>query len=356
MKRFAVILSAIAALFTLSCGSDYVKPGDSIQAVTFSFFEPDAVEVFLAGEMNNWNPKALPMDCADGSNWTATVYLKDGIWQYKFVADGTWIADPNNPNTIDDGYGGLNSLAVIGKVTDGFLFITNIPHGTVKKLGFASGALGAAASFNIYLPPDYSTTTNTYPVLFLLHGYGQNEDQWTKQGHIENYMDFLLSGGKIEPFIIVMPAGGKSFYTNKVEKYITDELYNYIKKNYRIKPGKENTAITGMSMGGFGAFYLAQRNPGLFGLSIPLSGYFDEKLYLEVIRDKPLPVDFQLEIYCGTEDRLCFKPNEDLKAILVKNQVKFGYYAAPGDHSWHYWRGIIKEVLGKVSDFFNPGD
>ena len=344
----------VTGMMLAGCGANnYTKPADGKIEHQFSYTDSDAEEVFLAGEMNDWNPKALPMKAGDDGGWTATVYLDEGVYQYKFVADGVWKFDPANPDKIDDGFGGFNSMLVLGTNDAGFIYRPDVPHGLLTNIAFQSKTFGKKETFNIYLPPDYNNNTR-YPVLFLLHGLGQNEQQWTKQGNIQNYMDNFLAKGAIKPFIIVMPSAGKSFYTNLHEKFIVNELYDYVAANYAVKPGKENTAIMGMSMGGFGAFYLAQRNPSRFGYCISLSGYFDNQYYLNYYWDNPLIMDVKLDIYCGSEDNICYSTVQALKRVLDRDGNEYGYTISPGAHTWNYWRGLMPDVLVKLTEFFYP--
>ncbi|NPV02829.1 MAG: hypothetical protein HPY53_15765 [Brevinematales bacterium] len=354
MRKIILFAVIVTGIVLLGCGgNNNTKPGAGKLGHQFSYTDPGAEEVFLAGEMNNWNPKSIPMKAGDAGVWTVTLFIDEGVCQYKFVVDGVWKSDPANPDRMDDGFGGFNSVLVLGTNDAGFIYRPGVPHGLLTNIGFQSKTFGKKVTFNLYLPAGYNNDAK-YPVLFLLHGLGQNEHQWTKQGNIQNYMDNFLAKGAIKPFIIVMPSAGKSFYTNQHEKFIVTELYDFVSANYGVKPGKENTAVMGMSMGGFGAFYLAQRNPARFGYCISLSGYFDQKYYLDDYRDKPLKADFMLDIFCGSEDTLCYPTVQALKKVLDRDGNVYGYTISPGAHTWNYWRGLMPDALAKLSEFFYP--
>ncbi|MGR5149992.1 alpha/beta hydrolase-fold protein [Photobacterium alginatilyticum] len=330
-----------------------LSPREGTIAHTFSLTAPGAKAVYLAGEMSDWQDNVFEMQQGENSNWSLTLYLPQGAWQYKFVVDGQWIYDKNNPKTTDDGFDGLNSVIVLGKELAELSVNPSIPHGSVISSSLESKALGENSPFTVYLPPGYSADSNkSYPLLVLLHGYGSDQNQWVRDGKVQNFMDNLVDAGAIEPFIIVMPYGDKSQYVNNREVHIMEELIPYVRDQYRIKPGKTFTAISGGSMGGFGALYLAHRHQDVFGLSVPLSGYFDLSYYPE-FQSKKITMEPELYIYCGINDHISFARNESLVKLLKSEGVDFTYKTAPGGHTWRYWNGITPDFLTVVSDFFN---
>ena len=330
-----------------------LSPREGTIAHTFSLTAPDAKTVYLAGEMSDWQDNVFEMQRGENNNWSLTLYLPQGAWQYKFVVDGQWIYDKSNPKTTDDGFDGLNSVIVLGKELAELSVNSNIPHGAVINSDFDSKALGENSPFTVYLPPGYSEDSHkSYPLLLLLHGYGSDQNQWVRDGKVQNFMDNLVHSGAIEPFIIVMPYGDKSQYVNNREIHIMEELIPYVRGQYRIKSGKKFTAISGGSMGGFGALYLAHRHQDVFGLSVPLSGYFDLSYYPEFQSEK-ITMEPELYIYCGTNDHISFSGNESLVKLLKNEGVDFTYKTAPGGHTWRYWNGITTDFLTVASDFFS---
>jgi len=322
-------------------------------AHTFTVNAPDAKAVYLAGEMSDWKDNVFKMHRAENGNWDLTLYLQQGAWQYKFVVDGQWLSDKNNPKTTADGNQGYNSVIVLGKEIAALNVEPNIAHGSVINNYFDSKILGENSPFAVYLPPGYSADSQkNYPLLLLLHGYGNDQQQWIRDGKIENFMDSLVHSGTIQPFIIVMPYGGTSQYIGKTENYIIDELLPYVRGQYRIQPGKEATAISGMSMGGFGALYLAHRHQDVFGLSVPLSGFFNMTNYPDFNPHK-ITMEPELHIYCGTDDHISFASNEALVKLLKNAGINFTYDTAAGGHSWRYWNAVSSDVLTVISDFFN---
>jgi enterochelin esterase-like enzyme len=331
-----------------------LSPREGTIAHTFSLQAADAKTVYLAGEMSDWQDDVFKMQQGEKGNWDLTLYLLPGAWQYKFVIDEQWRYDHNNPKTIDDGFDGLNSVIVLGKEIAASIPNPDIAHGVIINNDFDSKVLAGKSPFSLYLPPGYSPESGkTYPLLVLLHGYGANFQQWVKVGKIQHFMDNLINAGVIKPFIIVMPSGAKSQYIKGRETHIMDELIPYLRSQYHIKLGRAYTAISGESMGGFGAFYLAQRHPEVFGLSVPLSGYFDMHNYPEFKAEKSV-LQSTLYFYCGSDDHISYASNEALVKLLKKGGIDFTYNKAPGNHTWRYWNAISTDVLTNISAFFNP--
>lgn len=330
-----------------------LQPSEGSIAHTFSVQAANAKAVYLAGEMSDWQANMFKMKQEEPGNWSLTLYLQPGAWQYKFVVDGQWSYDRSNPQTTDDGYDGLNSIIVLGEELTELTANPNIAHGAVINSDFESKVLGENSPYAVYLPAGYAADSQkSYPLLVLLHGYGNDQQQWIRDGKIQNFMDNLINKGGIEPFIIVMPSGDKSQYIGKREVHIIDELLPYIRTQYRIKAGNSSTAISGVSMGGFGAFYLAQRHPDVFGLSVALSGYFDLRNYPD-FNTENFSMTPALHLYCGTDDHLSFANNQEFVKLLKEGDIKFTYKSASGGHTWRYWNAISTEVLTLISDFFS---
>lgn len=320
------------------------------EMVTFHYVNPDATAVYLAGEMNNWNPQDTPMQKGPDGIWSVTLSLAAGQWVYKFVVDGKYIADPD-PHSLSspDGQGGKHSYCLVG---DGdFQYHAQIPHGVVKPMSFSSQALQASTELNVYIPP--VKTPESLPVMILLHGSGMDRQQWTDNGLIANYMDNLIFQNKVKPFIIAMPS-----YMPFVEKagfldYFAQDLPRFLKDNLGTSDQPKCMALAGMSLGGWITLRLGSRYPERFGLFIPISAY-----YPLPIRNKAeianLKKATRLVVYCGTEDHL-FPNNEALAECMRESEVVFQYYKEQGGHTWRYWNAITPDILQQASDWFQKG-
>jgi S-formylglutathione hydrolase FrmB len=256
-----------------------------------------------------------------------------------------------------------------------------------------SAIMGKDVKYTIYLPAGYETSERSYPVVYLLHGYSDDDTGWLQFGEINRLADKAIADGTIPPMIIVMPDGFVSFYMNsydgkeKYEDFFLKEFMPTIEKSYRIKAQKRYRGISGLSMGGYGTMNLALRNPDLFAAAAPLSGaFYDEKtitnmeegswtrVYGQVygrdlkgadrltntfFENSPLKMvetktaeelkKVRYWIDCGDDDFLT-KGNCLLHIALTEKKVPHEFRMREGGHTWDYWRsGIIPalEFIGK---------
>ena len=315
----------------------------------FELDAPAARQVFLAGEMTNWDRDKLPMQRAAHGKWRVQVDLGPGQWLYKFVVDGQWIADPGTPDRDADGGGGQHSFVFIGK--GAWSDLQGGPKGLVEAHRVDSQAFGRAMKVNVYLPPAFAAD-QPYPVLWLLHGGGMDADQWFKTGRIDRYMNNLIAQGQLRPFVVVMPSSGDLPYTGASETFITTELPAWLNRRYGLRPARAQTAVAGMSMGGTGAIRLPLRRPDLYGASFSLSGYFGDELIATLPRSGGLPM--QTSLICGSEDELLMT-NRKLVQALNAAQAKFVYREDKGGHTWQYWSQHTVEMLIAADAYFDSG-
>lgn len=259
------------------------------------------------------------------------------------------------------------------------------------KLSHSSKILKMDRNYAVYLPPDYDTSQRSYPVLYLLHGAGDDQTGWVQFGEVLHITDKAIKEGKATPMIIVMPDAftTKLGYFNHIdgswnyEDYFFQEFMPYIEKTYRIKGEKRYRAIAGLSMGGGGSFMYALRHPELFSSACPLSAYigpltlddlmegYSRYFKVEVSRKEAEPYfkshnalelikgmkkedieSVRWYIDCGDDDFL-FEGNSLIHIELNKRQIKHEYRVRDGAHTWTYWRESLPEVLKFVSDAFH---
>lgn len=314
---------------------------------TFELDAPAAKQVYLAGEMTNWDREKRRMGRDSDGRWRTTVDLGPGEWIYKFVVDGKWIADPVGPDHADDGQGGTHSFVFIG---DGpWMEQEEVAHGSIHTEMLASAAWGKPMKVHVYLPPEFHHG-QSIPVLVLLHGAGNDADHWYETGKIHRYMDNLLAQGRIDPFIIVMPSSENVFYVNQSEHFITQEIPLWLKKEWGIETNKATCAVAGMSMGGFGAFHLPLAHPSQFGFGFALSGYYPPAFTNKLTKQGALPFKFMM--LTGSEDIAVIDTNRDLALRLKERHATFYYRENPGAHTFQYWSNHIVEMLTSVDSFF----
>ena len=333
-------LAALLVFLTL------LYPPAHAEMHTFVLDEPAAHEVFLAGEMTQWERLKIPMRRGGDGKWRASVDLAPGQWLYKFIVDGRWIADPAHHDNDADGQGGRHSFVFIG--AGDWSEQPIVPRGQVDTWVVPSPAWGKAMKLNIYLPPGFERG-RPYPVLWLLHGSGMDADQWHKTGKVERYMDRLIDRGAVRPFVIVMPSSGNVPYNGISERFITLELPLWLERTYGLRPGRGASGVAGMSMGGLGALLLPLLHPQRYSFSISLSGAFDNEFIGRL--PNPLPLPSTTLLLCGQQDTLV-TGNRKLVLALQARQSRFSYREDSGGHTWNYWSQRMSEMLRAADGAF----
>jgi enterochelin esterase-like enzyme len=236
-----------------------------------------------APEANNVSVKfgkKYDMTKDDEGSWTVTTDpLDEGFHYYVLNIDGAEVVDPST--NVYYGMERLASGVEIPAKDQDFYALKDVPHGNTQEILFPSKSTRTTRRAFVYTPPGYNTSNKDYPVLYLQHGWGENETSWSKQGHANLIMDNLIAEGKIEPFIIVMTYGmtnevkwGKlnEFDITRFQTVLVDELIPYIDKNFRTKANQANRAMTGLSMGGLETRLITLNKPNTFSYYGILSG------------------------------------------------------------------------------------
>jgi enterochelin esterase-like enzyme len=249
-------------------------------------------------------------------------------------------------------------------------------------------------NYSIYLPPDYATSNRKYPVVYLLHGYTDNETGWVQFGEANIAADKLISTGEIAPMIIVMPDAKLTFYINDYQGKINfedaffQEFIPFIESKYRIKAQREFRAVSGLSMGGFGSLVYAMHHTDMFSVCVPFSGVvLSEKkvktmgsniyqIYVPIFgnfegesrltehlkKNSPYFLASTMDVAklksvkwyidCGDDDFLSTE-NDALHDVLVERQIPHEYRVRDGAHKWIYWRTGIFAGLKFINDCFH---
>jgi enterochelin esterase-like enzyme len=258
-------------------------------------------------------------------------------------------------------------------------------------LSLTSEILDGERKYAIYLPPDYETSQRSYPVLYLLHGGGDDQTGWVQFGEVLHIADKSINEGSATPMIIVMPDAntGRRGYFNgpkgdwNYEDFFFEEFMPHIEKTYRIKGAKQYRAVAGLSMGGGGSFIYALHRPDLFSSACPLSAstgpltlestqayikrrggseatkeqievYFKKYSTLELVRNMPEEQKDQVRWYIDVgDDDFLFEGNSLVHIEMRKRKIPHEYRVRQGGHSWTYWRESLPEVLLFVSEAFH---
>ena len=265
--------------------------------------------------------------------------------------------------------------------------------GTVQEsLKFDSKLVNYQVEYSVYLPPDYETSNRSYPVLYLLHGYSDDETGWIQFGEANIIADHGIANRDFSPCIIIMPDGKVTWYVNSAdgkdpwEDMFIKEFIPFIEKEYRIRPEKEFRAIAGLSMGGNGALLLSMHHPDLFSSCVAMSAgvFTDEEiiandqydqyfkdiygekpkndvsehwkanspLYLLETVEKEKLKSIRFYIDCGDDDFL-YKGNSALHLKMRDLEIPHEYRVRNGGHEWSYWRTGLFDGLKFISETFH---
>jgi enterochelin esterase-like enzyme len=258
------------------------------------------------------------------------------------------------------------------------------------NLSMKSKILNMDRKFAIYLPPDYESSQRSYPVLYLLHGSGDDQTGWIQFGEVLHIADEAINSGLATPMIIVMPDAntGRRGYNNDIkgewlyEDFFFKEFVPFVEKLYRIKGEKHYRAIAGLSMGGEGTFIYALHHPEMFSSACPLSAatrpasledtkkrlikdnpniadslvtkYFSRQSVLELVNNMPDDQKKAVRWYidCGDDDNLS-EGNCLVHIAMRKKEIPHEFRIRDGAHSWTYWRASLPVVLEFVSMSFH---
>jgi enterochelin esterase-like enzyme len=248
--------------------------------VRFRVAAPDATSVKVSLGLGGRGGTTLAK-APDGS-WTGTTEgpLDEGFHYYHLSIDGGTFNDPGTLNF----YGSTrweSGIEIPAKDAD-FYALKDVPHGKVEQILFASPSTGTQRRAFVYTPPGYEKNATTrYPVLYLQHGWGEDETAWSNQGHANLILDNLIAAGKARPFLIVMtygmtnevrPGGLASFDIKPFQTVLLNELIPYVDGHYRTRADQKHRAMAGLSMGGFETKLIALKNLDRFAYIGLLSG------------------------------------------------------------------------------------
>lgn len=364
-------------------GQNLISPElHSDKSVTFRYFAPNAKNVFVTGDFLAPQKVDSPYGKVDAPGSVELIKNGDGVWEftsstlspelysYTFIVDGIRTTDPNNVYLIRD-VASLTNVFLIDGERASLYKVGDVAHGTVSRRWYNSPTLSLTRRITIYTPVGYETTKQQYPVLYLLHGMGGDEEAWISLGRATQILDNLIAQGKAKPMIVVMTNGnaiqeaapGESklgYYKPSFQLPKTMEgsmetsfpdVIKFIDNNYRTIKSKSGRAIAGLSMGGFHSLHISKQYPdlfdyvGLFSAAIfpnkevksPIYENIEEKLKIQFSKKPKL-----YWIAIGKTDFL-YQANSDFRKILDKNNLKYTYFESEEGHIWKNWRIYLSE-------------
>lgn len=354
--------------------------------VTFNLFSANASSVVVNGSWMGAGDNGNMVKNAQGV-WTITMGpLAPSMYHYNFVIDGVSVLDPSNPNAMRDGTRYASTLIIPGNESKVFE-VNNVPHGSITKVWYDSPTLGINRRMYVYTPAGYENSNEKYPVLYLLHGGGGDEDAWSSLGRANYILDNLIAEGKAKPMIVVMtngnadqtaaitdlsksnaPSQAAVRVDNNNEQAVLNsttlfpnslvkDVIPYIEKHFRVLANSANRAIAGLSMGCMQTQIIAMTNPelfqyiGCFSLGIHFNdqfGIISNKILIPAYDSKLKTMNNKLfYIGCGTED-FCYEGVQTLRQKLDEHNFKYVYNETGGGHTWANWRVYLADYAPRL--------
>ncbi len=344
--------------------------------VTFRIYAPKASEVSVSGDFGQGGK--LTKD--EHGVWSITVGpVKPDFYSYTFNVDGVRTVDPKNP-MIKQGIGSVDSVVLAPGSEADFEATKDVPHGEIRSAWYRSGTLDQLRRMHVYTPPGYESGNDKFPVLYLLHGAGDDDSGWSTIGRAGFILDNLLAARKAVPMIVVMPNGSLPrpdslpprpapggtlspefrAVMEALQNRFTNELMNdvipFAEKSYRIKPGRESRAIAGLSMGGGQTLRVITTHPDQFAyVGIWSAGLFggnasDWEKRNAGFLDHAEKVNGSIKlmsISVGDQD-FALAGSKSLAEILEKHGVKHEVQISGGGHTWINWRNYLNELAPRL--------
>lgn len=349
--------------------------------VTFRLLAPFAEEVKLEGDIfdDGRYETRMVKDAVGIWYYTTEKALESDLYTYRFVVDGVVVRDPQNTFVQRDVFNISNYFIVPGK--RGELYsVQNVPHGSVQKCWYYSPVLKQERRMSVYTPPGYEKSDRRYPVLYLLHGMGGDEDSWLVTGRAAQILDNMIAQKRCVPMIVVMTNGntrhvaapGESpegmlqpymsgSFDTSFEAHFKD-VVSYVDRTFRTVAKASGRAIAGLSMGGWHSYQTALNYPwlfnytGLFSAAVSIDGLAPGTPLLQpqIYDNTSQKTDAYFEdiakkfyIAIGKDDFL-YESNKKLRRQLDMKGYRYRYLESSGGHDWRNWRLYLEDYLTTI--------
>ncbi|MDE6345517.1 MAG: esterase [Muribaculaceae bacterium] len=352
---------------------------DNDGTATFRYHNPAARSVKVTGDFKARNesdnvPQVIELTKDADGNWTGSTGapLAPELYSYALEVDGVRTNDPSNVYIARD-VSTLSNIFIVDGGYDGLYGVQDVPHGTVSKTWYHSDMLNTDRRLTVYTPAGYETSGRNYPVLYLLHGMGGDENAWSELGRATQILDNLIASGKSRPMIVVMPNGNVDTAAAPGEsslgltlpdpnlphtmdgsfEQVFPEIVEFIDANYRTRRDKMSRAVAGLSMGGFHSLHVSKDYPdmmgyvGLFSAAIwphkPESASRYADMEEKIVRQFENP-PMLYWIAIGKDDFL-YDTNVKFRALLDEKGIPYTYTESDGGHIWRNWRRYLADFL-----------
>ena len=340
-------------------------------SVIFRLYAPEAKEVRVRGTFLDPIANIEMIKNDTGLFEIKTDPLPSDMYVYTYVVDGVQMLDPRNNVVVRDGSYIESRLMIPGDWVDNVIGVRDVPHGNVTAVWYPSPTTGMQRRMMVYTPPGYEKSKTKYPVFYLLHGGGGDEEAWISRGKANYVLDNLIADGKAKPMIIVITNGIGSvpaapgerplkitgagtgspgaMTTGLFEESLVKDVIPFIEANYRVQSDPDHRALAGLSMGGYQTQKITNAYPGKFmyigvwsmGL-YNMFGQYDEDEHKAQIKALQASNPKLYYIGCGKTDFL-FSGVTDLRALYDELGFKYTYRESEGGHSWNNWRLYLAE-------------
>lgn len=291
--------------------------------------------------------------------WTVTTdSISEGFHYYSLLIDGLAVADPASETFY--GMGRMASGIEIPFRDGGYYGLTDVPHGDIRMKRYYSAVTNSWRRIYVYTPPGYDNNTNTkYPVLYLLHGGGEDERGWGMQGRTDLILDNLIAAKKAKPMLVVMPDGNTGTtgfneqYLRAFENEMKDVVIPFVESNYRAETDAGSRALAGLSMGGIQTLYAGLRNTTLFSyLGVFSSGWLAAQKTLSdpqyaFMKENADKINRQLKLFwiaMGGKEDIAYNNCKIMLSRFDEMKIKYTYSEYPGGHTWPVWRNNLYSI------------
>jgi enterochelin esterase-like enzyme len=359
-RSFTLLLLSLlgtSQLFAQSAAPPVISPEVTDGTITFRLQAPDATAVTLTGDwMTTREPLALTRD--DAGLWSLTLdTLKPDYYSYSYSVDGVKTLDPVNPD-IKQGIRGVDSMVYLQGPGTEFQDNRPVPHGQIRKLWYQSSTLGMQRRMHVYTPPGYDAENQSYPVLYLLHGGGDEDSGWSTIGRAGFILDNLIAEGKAVPMLVVMPNGSLPAREPRVsfEQELMQDVLPAVEANFRVQADAGKRAIAGLSMGGGHTTEVFGANHAQFAwASVWSAGIFggDKSAFETQYRNFLAAADAvnegtqHLSVVVGVDD-FAYPGSNALSEVLTAHDIEHDFVETAGGHTWINWRAYLNNYAQQI--------
>lgn len=338
--------------------------------VTFRLYAPKAEQVLLGGSGDipgTGFRSTTPLTKGENGVWEITVGpLAPGAYRYAFNVDGLTVVDPRNPATSESNENTWSLVVVPGAE---WLDTRDVPHGAISVVTYWSSTLQRFRRLHVYTPPGYETSTERYPIFYLLHGAFDSDASWSTVGRAGFILDNLIATGKAVPMVVVMPHGhtgpfrmGQGFGDEFEREFVAD-IMPQMEKRYRVHTDRAHRALAGLSMGGAHTLnigipqlekfaYLGVFSSGIFGITggpggNPQGPRFEER-HRAVLDNAALREGLKLFWFATGRDDFLVQTSRATVEMFRKHGFTVEYKETDGGHTWDNWRAYLAEFAPRL--------